>query len=80
MRTLESGDGTVKTLYIDRDPETFQDIARHLQGKSSTRSRFSTLIDEAIMYLHVTVSITLDCLQMHSSIAVGSHKYIRTPS
>ena len=22
----------VKTLYIDRDPETFRDIANHLQG------------------------------------------------
>jgi hypothetical protein len=22
----------VKTLYIDRDPETFRDIALHLQG------------------------------------------------
>ena len=26
--------GGVRTLYIDRDPATFQDIARHLQGKA----------------------------------------------
>ena len=24
--------GDVRTLYIDRDPETFRDIALHLQG------------------------------------------------
>jgi hypothetical protein len=28
-------EGTVRTLYIDRDPATFQDISRHLQGKLS---------------------------------------------
>lgn len=27
--------GGVRTLYIDRDPETFRDVARHLQGKFS---------------------------------------------
>ncbi len=26
--------GGVRTLYIDRDPITFRDVARHLQGKS----------------------------------------------
>ena len=25
----------VRTLYIDRDPETFRDVARHLQGKGN---------------------------------------------
>jgi hypothetical protein len=25
-------DASVKTLYIDRDPRVFDDIARHLQG------------------------------------------------
>lgn len=25
--------GGVRTLYIDRDPETFRDVARHLQGR-----------------------------------------------
>ncbi|KAI9158577.1 Replication factor C subunit [Paramyrothecium foliicola] len=32
---MENGDGSnfaIKTLYIDRDPETFRDIALHLQG------------------------------------------------
>lgn len=29
---LGDGGGSVRTLYIDRDPETFRDIARHLQG------------------------------------------------
>lgn len=29
---LSEGDGGINTLYIDRDPATFQDIARHLQG------------------------------------------------
>lgn len=28
----ENGDANLRTLYIDRDPGTFQDIARHLQG------------------------------------------------
>ncbi|GKZ77973.1 hypothetical protein AnigIFM56816_001095 [Aspergillus niger] len=27
-----NGDSNVRTLYIDRDPTTFQEIARHLQG------------------------------------------------
>jgi hypothetical protein len=26
--------GGVRTLYIDRDPATFRDVARHLQGLS----------------------------------------------
>jgi len=25
----------IRTLYIDRDPETFGDIARHLQGRNA---------------------------------------------
>ena len=24
--------GTTRTLFLDRDPETFRDICRHLQG------------------------------------------------
>jgi hypothetical protein len=31
LAALEGGQ-TVRTLYIDRDPVTFRDIARHLQG------------------------------------------------
>ena len=34
LQNREDGSGGVKTLYIDRDPATFQDIARHLQGKT----------------------------------------------
>lgn len=30
---LQQGGGSVGTLYIDRDPVTFQDICRHLQGE-----------------------------------------------
>ena len=32
IRNSDGFDGSLKTLYIDRDPETFRDIARHLQG------------------------------------------------
>ena len=32
LRQNDDGTGAVRTLYIDRDPTTFQDIARHLQG------------------------------------------------
>lgn len=36
----QSGDtANVRTLYIDRDPATFQDIARHLQGISMKSTR-----------------------------------------
>ena len=32
IRREENGGDELKTLYIDRDPETFRDIALHLQG------------------------------------------------
>ncbi|KAL8782892.1 MAG: hypothetical protein Q9195_009540 [Heterodermia aff. obscurata] len=32
LRSSEDPGGGVKTLYIDRDPTTFHDICRHLQG------------------------------------------------
>ena len=32
VRQEENGGGPLKTLFIDRDPETFADICRHLQG------------------------------------------------
>lgn len=38
MRQNDEGTG-VRTLYIDRDPATFQDICRHLQGMSSLLPR-----------------------------------------
>lgn len=33
LRQTENG-GTVRTLYIDRDPVTFREICRHLQGRT----------------------------------------------
>ena len=32
--------GGVRTLYIDRDPVTFRDVARHLQGKTTAKQGF----------------------------------------
>ena len=32
MRIQGQDNGSMKTLYIDRDPDTFADICRHLQG------------------------------------------------
>lgn len=32
LRLAEQGAGEMKTLFIDRDPDTFEDICRHLQG------------------------------------------------
>ncbi|CAD6575017.1 MAG: hypothetical protein ASARMPREDX12_007064 [Alectoria sarmentosa] len=32
LRQDDSGNGPTKTLFIDRDPDTFADICRHLQG------------------------------------------------
>ncbi len=34
MLQNEDRSGGLRTLYIDRDPEVFRDIARHLQGRS----------------------------------------------
>ena len=33
VRQHEEADAPIKTLYIDRDPDTFADICRHLQGQ-----------------------------------------------
>ena len=32
LQESEEDPGAIRTLYIDRDPVTFQDISRHLQG------------------------------------------------
>jgi hypothetical protein len=32
--------GGVRTLYIDRDPVTFRDVARHLQGNSTLQPSY----------------------------------------
>ena len=42
MRQNDENTG-VRTLYIDRDPATFQDICRHLQGMSSLLPRIKHL-------------------------------------
>lgn len=34
LQQHDDGSGALRTLYIDRDPSTFQDICRHLQGKA----------------------------------------------
>lgn len=41
LANLEEGQ-SVRTLYIDRDPVTFRDIARHLQGMDYARSGATT--------------------------------------
>ena len=38
LRLDESGNGSTKTLFIDRDPDTFADICRHLQGIETNRA------------------------------------------
>ena len=42
MRLIEQGTGELKTLFIDRDPDTFADICRHLQGMRE-RARITNL-------------------------------------
>lgn len=45
--------GGVRTLYIDRDPSTFRDVARHLQGyhiKPTDGSHFVKLFADAQFY------------------------------
>ena len=38
LRLEEQGSGPMKTLFIDRDPDTFADICRHLQGRRAARA------------------------------------------
>ena len=38
LRREEQGNGPMKTLFIDRDPDTFADICRHLQGRTVARA------------------------------------------
>ena len=44
LQQNEDRTGGVRTLYIDRDPETFGDIARHLQGMPSTLAGCSQIL------------------------------------
>ena len=39
MKREEDTDDGLKTLYIDRDPDTFSDICRHLQGQRAPINR-----------------------------------------
>ena len=46
LRLDENGNGSTKPLFIDRDPDTFADICRHLQGtaiKLAPPKRFTNL-------------------------------------
>lgn len=45
LRQNEDGTGGVRTLYIDRDPATFHDICRHLQGSTAPSSAGARDID-----------------------------------
>lgn len=39
LQQHDDGSGALRTLYIDRDPATFQDICRHLQGEARRPDR-----------------------------------------
>ena len=45
MRLDDNGNGSTKTLFIDRDPDTFADICRHLQGRKSKAAASEILTD-----------------------------------
>ena len=66
--------GGVRTLYIDRDPITFRDVARHLQGKglSVWQQAFTNDDDkQAIMSNLLMAAILSSYSQMLNSIAVS---------
>ena len=50
MRLDENGNGSTKTLFIDRDPDTFADICRHLQGTKSERAALKHSINAVSGY------------------------------
>lgn len=59
--------GGVRTLYIDRDPETFRDVARHLQGyyvKPRDGSHFVKLFADAQFYSRESMSPLLQADQL----------------
>jgi hypothetical protein len=57
----------VRTLYIDRDPETFRDIALHLQGYHITpkdSEQFVKLFADAQFYsrkMSLTYELLTNC-------------------
>ena len=50
LRVDENGKGPTKTLFIDRDPDTFADICRHLQGKALKQALFEHLTNRTAGY------------------------------
>ena len=73
LRQNEDGAVGVRTLYIDRDPVTFQDISRHLQGVSIRPSVAEALLDDrqVTIFNHEMADILLDCLQTPNFTAVS---------
>jgi hypothetical protein len=65
----------VRTLYIDRDPVTFRDIARHLQGMAIWfGGHYGGLgVDsiQDIMFLPRMDNISSNYMRMRNFIAVG---------
>ena len=50
LRQDDSGNGPTKTLFIDRDPDTFADICRHLQGTAIKWPPFERFTNVTIGY------------------------------
>ncbi|KAI9721203.1 MAG: hypothetical protein M1812_002364 [Candelaria pacifica] len=79
LRQNEDGAGGVRTLYIDRDPVTFQDISRHLQGyhvQPQNGSHYVKLFADAQFY-----SLPRLISQLHESeifIEIG-HRHFQIP-
>lgn len=77
LQNFEEGQ-QIRTLYIDRDPDTFKDIARHLQGMAWTAmwglpAWWTDGIQDTTSH-RVMASTLSDCSRMRSSIAVGQSK------
>lgn len=75
---------SVRTLYIDRDPETFRDIALHLQGTYLVRSMhvfpWHTDISKATTSSPETAHISSDSSQTYSSTVVSNRPHTKLPS
>lgn len=53
LQQNKDGNESVRTLFIDRDPATFQDICRHLQGSTTP---WTYRADTANTWLQATMS------------------------
>jgi hypothetical protein len=72
IATMEDGQ-QIRTLYIDRDPETFGDIARHLQGRNvelGWDGKAHAYVSQVITYLRETARISYGSLRTRNSTAV----------